>query len=434
MDFINKIFRGDRVIWVVFLLFCCISIVEVYSASSTLTFRQDYWQPISRHVMFLLGGLGALLLIHAIPARYFSAFGVVLLPFAWGLMLLALVLGEPVNESYRWVNLFGITFQPSEIAKICLICFVAFILSRRKEGGSNKYLKLIMIATFTTCGMIIIGGGGSTALLLFGVVILMMWIAQVPLLQIGKMLLYGIVGIALFIGVSYLVPADREPAGAPVEASIATPDKSKLSAKSIKKYLRRPRTWVERLQDFKNKENVNVNSPNFEINDDNFQTSHARIAIANGGVFGKIPGRGIERDFLPHAFDDFIYAIIIEETGLLGGLCVLLLYIILLVRSGIIAKRSDKLFMKYIVMGSALILTSQALVNMAVAVGLIPVTGQTLPLVSRGGTSILITCAYFGIILSVSRFNNPIGEEREETIIEEYNEDEAAAETSQSNS
>ena len=148
----------------------------------------------------------------------------------------------------------------------------------------------------------------------------------------------------------------------------------------------------------------------YTITDDNYQVAHAKIAIANGGIFGKFPGNSTERDFLPQAYSDFIYAIIIEEMGIIGGVFVLLLYIIILIRSGMIARKIEKLFPKYLVLGSALMLSMQAFINMAVAVNLIPVTGQPLPLISRGGTSLLITSAYFGLILSADRFG--IGKKR----------------------
>ena len=392
MDFVNKIFRGDRVIWMVFMFLCLISIVEVYSASSTLTFRTDYWKPILRHSMFLLAGVGIVLLVHAVKPRYFTIIGI-LLPVVWILLVGTRLFGTPVNGSYRWIDIAGISFQPSEIAKLCLITFTAFILSKRKDKANDKSFQWILITTAVTCGIIFIDNG-STAIILAGIIYLMMFIGQVPLKQIGKLALYGIAVIGLLFCVIRFVPSE-----------------------TIGNYLPRAETWVERFKDFGG--DTDVHKPDFEINDDNYQVSHANIAIANGRIFGKIPGNSIERDFLPQAYSDFIYAIIIEEMGLIGGLGILLLYIILFIRAGIIANRSERLFPKFVVMGSALILVSQALSNMAVAVGLIPVTGQTLPLISRGGTSTLITCVYFGIILSVSRYDNPKGAQREEEIVKE---------------
>lgn len=400
MDFINKIFRGDRVIWMIFMFLCLISIVEVYSASSTLTFRTDYWRPILRHSMFLLVGLGVVLAVHSVNPKYFSILAVGL-PIACILLIATRLLGNPVNGSYRWISIAGITFQPSEIAKICLVGFVAFLLSRRKEIGDIKVFQWILIATVITCGIIFIDNG-STAIILSGIVFLMMFLGQIPFKYLGKIVLIIGILLALIFAVIKFVPSDVK-----------------------NRFLPRAATWEERFNDFGKEEDVN--SEEFVITDDNYQVSHANIAIANGGLIGKMPGNSTERDFLPQAYSDFIYAIIIEEMGLIGGIFVLLLYIILFIRTGIIAHRSDRLFPKFLVMGAALILVMQALANMAVAVGLIPVTGQTLPLVSRGGTSTLITCVYFGIILSVSRYDTPRGIKRDEEIEEEIVEQKVAA-------
>jgi cell division protein FtsW len=189
-----------------------------------------------------------------------------------------------------------------------------------------------------------------------------------------------------------------------------------LNSKIINTVLPRADTWQKRLL----VEKPNVRDPHFKIiaegDDNNYQVSHASIAIARGRLFGVIPGNSRERDYLPQAYSDFIYAIIIEETGIAGGMLVILLYIILFFRAGIIANRCERLFPKYLVMGSALILVTQALANMAVVVNLIPVTGQPLPLISRGGTSTIINCVYIGIMLSVSRFDNPKGIRRDEEI------------------
>jgi cell division protein FtsW len=409
MDFINKIFRGDRVIWMVFLFLCLISIVEVYSASSTLTFRTDYWKPILRHSLFLLAGLGIVLTVHAIPARFFSVLGI-LLPVAWLFLIGTLLLDKPTNGAYRWIKIVGIEFQPSEVAKIFLISFTAFLLSKQKDRANNKIFWWIVGATLITCG-IIFKENGSTATILIGTILVMMFIGQIPTKKIVSSLLVLTVAGGGFIAFLAMTPTET------------------LKSESVQKIIPHAVYWQNKIKSFSTEKN-DVHSPNFKINDDNNQASHANIAIANGGVliFGKLPGNSTERDFLPYAYSDFIYAIIIEEMGLIGGSFILLLYIILFVRAGIIANRSEKLFPKFIAMGAALILVIQALTNIAVAVGLIPVTGQTLPLVSQGGTSILITCIYFGIILSVSRFDNPKGEKREEAIIEEYNEDEEAAE------
>ncbi|MDR0834061.1 MAG: FtsW/RodA/SpoVE family cell cycle protein [Candidatus Symbiothrix sp.] len=397
---INKIFRGDRVIWGVFLFLCLVSIIEVYSASAMLTFNTNYWSPILRHVMFLLGGTFVVLFFHNIKAKYFSLIGIFLI-FAWGLLLAVQLWGIRLNDSARWLSIFGLRFQPSEIAKLCLIVFTAFTLSKKKnESDDMLTFWTILIATLITCGLIVLDNG-STALLLFGVVIVMMFIGQISGKRLGLL-------IAVLVAVG----------GISVSILMVTPDTT------LEKVFPKALTWKNRL--FGSSTEINVTDPAFRIDDKNFQESHGYIAIANGGILGRFPGNSTERDILPQAYSDFIYAIIIEEMGLIiGGLGVLLLYIILFIRSGIIAKRSEKNFSKYVVIGCSLMLVSQALTNMAVAVGLIPVTGQPMPLMSRGGTSTLITCVYFGIILSVSRFDDPKGIAQDQAIEQEFNDAEA---------
>ncbi len=390
MDFINKIFRGDRVIWMIFMFLCLISIVEVYSATSTLTYRQNYWDPIVQHTMYLLLGLVFVLGFHAISPRYFSLLAICL-PLVWLLLLATKIMGQTINGADRWLSLGPVSFQPSEAAKLCLIAATAFLLGKKNDTNVDKTFKWIMIAAGVTCGIIVIDNF-STAGLLFAIVFLMMFIGQIPFKKLGKIVLIGAaILIVMIAAIMYL------------------PD-------SAVKVVPRAATWKERIKDFSGGKHETKDPATFEITDDNYQVSHAKIAISEGRFFGKMPGNSQERDFLPQAYSDFIYAIIIEELGLIGGIGVLLLYVILLIRTGIIANRCDKLFPKYLALGCGLIMVSQAMINMGVAVGLIPVTGQPLPLISRGGTSTIITCVYFGIILSVSRFNNPKGIEREEAI------------------
>jgi cell division protein FtsW len=451
MDFINKMFRGDRVIWILFLILALISIVEVYSASSTLTFgdNTDYWDPIMRHSSFLLGGTLLILLAHAIKPKYFSLLAVGLL-FAVALLIATRLWGKPINGSYRWIQFpLGISFQPSEMAKLCLITFTALLLSKRKGTKNDPMLMWIYVATAITCG-IILRDNGSMALLLAGIIVLMLFIAQVRLeKEVWKLIsgittgfLYcilfcfpekklktsfpkalewkrrfrkGLVTFALFIGLSgsilcimYFAANDRKNADGNSEENYFSTEKTG--------------TWKNRVVNFFSEVNI-LGVENYKITDKNYQSAHACMAIANGGIFGNLPGNGQERHTLPQAYSDFIYAIIIEETGLFGGIVVILLYVILFIRAGIIANRCDKLFPKFLVMGSAMALVVYALSNMAVAVHLIPVTGQPMPLVSRGGTSTLINCLYIGIILSVSRYENPKGIRREEEILQEMEEE-----------
>jgi len=396
MDFLSKIFRGDRVIWMIFVFLCAISIIEVYSASSTLTFKTDYWRPIMKHVMFLLVGLGIVLLVHSCKPKYFSL-ATLALPLIWVLLLAAKFTGTEVNDANRWVSIGGISFQPSEFAKICLIGTVAFFLSKYKNTEQNIHYRLILIATIITCG-IILTDNFSTAFLLFAVVLMMMFVGQVPFKKLSIIIAVCVLAGGLFVAALFVVPE-----------------------KFYETRWSRPLTWKYRIVHFFDKSQAKDDT--YVVTDENYQVTQANIAVARGGIFGKLPGNSRQRDFLPQAYSDFIFAIIIEELGLIGGIVVLSLYVFLFIRAGIIAGRCDRLFPKLLVMGCALALVLQALANIAVAVNLIPVTGQPLPLVSRGGTSTLVTCAFFGIILSVSRFENERGVQMEEEINEEMEEE-----------
>lgn len=382
-SFLDKtlgVFKGDKVIWSVFIILCVISIVEIYSATSTIVYRQQSsLGPILRHTMFLIGGVGVILLIHNIPYRYFSSLIFVLIASII-LLLLTPVIGTTINGAERWISIFGFTIQPSEIAKISLMGTIAFLLSKQ-NGMNDGLLFKWMIGLMVVVCAIIAMDNLSTAVLLFGVCYLLMFIGNVKLSRLLKVAGAGIAGVLLFVLLLKVIPHDLTQTGA----------------------LSRVGTWQSRIDSFGAKKELDEESY-YTITDDNYQVAHAKIAISNGGVFGVFPGNSTERDFLPQAYSDFIYAIIIEEMGLLGGILVLLMYVIILIRSGIIARKTEKLFPKYLVLGSALMLCTQAFINMAVAVNLIPVTGQPLPLISRGGTSTLITCAYFGLILSADRF------------------------------
>lgn len=394
-DFWHKIFKGDKVIWTVFIILCIISLVEIFSATSTIVYRQqNQWGPILRHAMFLIGGVGIILLIHNIPYRFFSSLIFVLLG-SIVLLILTPFIGESVNNADRWISIMGFTIQPSEIAKISLIGTIAFLLSKQNGENDGMLFKWMVGLMIVVCGIIAIDNL-STAVLLFLVCYLLMFIGSVKIIRLLKLAGAGIVMVALFVLMLSIMPSSWTNSGP----------------------LNRMDTWKNRIINFGGSKDMSEEEY-FTITDENYQVAHAKIAISNGGVFGVFPGNSTERDFLPQAYSDFIYAIIIEELGVFGGVFVLLLYVILLIRAGIIARKVDKLFPKYLVMGSALMLSMQAFINMAVAVSLIPVTGQPLPLISRGGTSTLITCAYFGLILSADRFG--ISKKKTGVSVDEYN-------------
>ena len=390
MGLVNKLFRGDRSVWIIFMLLCLVSLVEVYSATSTLAYRNTYfWTPIVRHASFLLAGFAAVLLLHNIPSKYYSI-AIILLPISIVMLLVTPFIGISANEAHRWLSFAGIQFQPSEFAKLACVVFVAFMLSKQDKFASDKAFWIMIIGVGVTC-LLILPENFSTAFLLFVVCFLMMFVGQAPLKKMGLVLaLLVLAGGLMFAAFKYM-PDDF--------ASKHLPNRFV--------------TWKGRLDDF----SKDKNESKFTLNDENFQVNHAKIAIARGGVFGNLPGRSVQRDFLPQAYSDFIYAIIIEELGLIiGGVGVLMLYVFLLFRVAIIARRCEKLFPKYLALGCGLLIVIQAFINMAVAVNLIPVTGQPLPLISRGGTSTMLTCLYFGIILSVSRFGAGMGEEEEVNI------------------
>lgn len=393
MDLASKFFKGDRVIWVIFMFLCLVSVVEVFSATSTIAYKNaNYWAPIVRHATFLLFGFTLVLLLHNIPCRFFPIF-ILLLPVSVLLLILTPFVGVSANDAHRWMEVVGIQFQPSEFAKLASIVFVAFLLSKRGKFTEGQIFKYILIGVGLTCALIL-PENFSTAFMLFGVCFLMMFIGQLPLSKLAK--LAGVLLLALTLFITALV---------------VTPAK-------LLKVVPRALTWKERIADFTHKDE-GAGDGTYVITDDNYQVTHAKIAIARGGLLGKMPGHGQQRDFLPQAYSDFIYAIIIEELGLVGGIFVLLLYIMLLVRVGMIARRCEKAFPKYLVLGCGLLVVVQALANMAVAVNLIPVTGQPMPLVSRGGTSTVISCIYFGIILSISRFGAGMGNEEDEEMSDE---------------
>lgn len=378
--FFSKIFKGDKVIWSVFIALCIVSLIEVFSATSTIVYRQqNHWGPILRHATFLLGGVGVILFMHNVPYKYFSSlifvlFGSIIL------LLLTPYLGTTINGAERWIRIMGVSIQPSEIAKISLMGTVAFLLSKQNNKNEATLFKW-MIGLMIGVSLIIAMDNLSTAVLLFFVCFVLMFIGNVKFKHLIKVALIGIAVVVLAVLFLKIIPTEWTKSGP----------------------LSRVSTWQARLDRFGNTDQTDE-ATYYQITDDNYQVAHSKIAIANGGVFGQFPGNSKERDFLPQAYSDFIYSIILEEMGLVGGTFVLILYIIILMRAGSIARKTDKLFPKYLILGSALMLAIQAFVNMAVAVHLIPVTGQPLPLISRGGTSTLITCAYFGIILSADRF------------------------------
>ena len=392
----NKVFtkylRGDKTVWMVFILLCIISVIELYSASSMLAFKRgQHTAPIISHVVFLLGGATIVFLVHLIPYKYVRLFSYPALAISIILLIITMRSGHSANEATRWISIAGIRFQPSELAKLSLVIVVADFISRIRANPATekKNFRTILIISGVVLVLILLENF-STAFILGAVVLAMMFIGRVS----GKRLSILILSLFGVLLLGYVTVK-------------AVPNESMPEA------FKRSYTWVNRIDRvFEKSEESN----RYEINDDNLQVQQGRIAIARGKLFGVMPGNSVQRDYLPHAYDDFIFSIIIEEMGLFGAIFVMILYLILLFRTGQIATVCRSSFPALLVTGLGMIITMQALVNMIVGSGLVIVTGQPLPLISRGGTSILITSVYFGIILGVIR---QIKEENEPQIYHE---------------
>lgn len=404
---IGNLFKGDKVIWMVFLFLFSISIIEVFSASSTLTYKsQNYMSPLLNHgAMFFLGLVVAIITLN-IPCKYFKIMTPFLLLVTAGTLIWVLVGGEAINGANRVIRLAGFTFQPSEIAKGTIVLATAQILSAMQKpdgtGAHEKAMAYILCVAVPTVFLIGIENL-STAILLFTVVLLMMFIGRVPIAQLGKLVGCCVLGVAVMLTlIMTLGSIEDNDDNQPNARELTVQAEQGADATHIKGggVFHRFTTWRNRiLKHFDKKE---VSAEDYDL-DENFQVGHANIAIASSGIIGKGPGNSVERDFLPQAFSDFIYAIIIEEAGILGAFVVVFLYVVLLFRSARIASRCENNFPALLVIGLALLLVIQATINMLVAVGIAPVTGQPLPLISKGGTSTIINCAYIGAILSVSR-------------------------------
>ena len=397
---IGNLFKGDKVIWMVLLFLCLISIVEVFSASSSLTYKsQDYLTPIIGHSWKIAVGVAMAIVILNIPCRFFKLMTPALLVVSAIMLLWVLFFGEKTNDAGRWISLFGLKFQPSEIAKGTMVLVTAQILSamQREEGADKRAFKFILVVVIPF--IILIGLENlSTAALIMAVIFLMMFIGRVPFVQLGKMMAGAVLFVVLFVGLIYMAGSLENNDTAETQTETIVNGHTEKSTK--KGPLHRLATWKNRIDKKLNSKYV---APQDYDLDKDAQVAHANIAIVNSNIIGKGPGQSIERDFLPQAFSDFIFVIIIEELGIIGAGFVVLLYIVLLFRAARIASRCDNNFPAFLVLGLALMLVIQATFNMLVAVGIAPVTGQPLPLISRGGTSTIINCIYIGAILSVSR-------------------------------
>lgn len=410
----RRIFKGDRVVWAVFFILCALSLIEVFSATSRQTYGSgNYWQPITKHALFLLAGVGVVWFIHNLKIEWIKLFTKLIYMAGVVFLIYALIGGDRLNDSARWVTLFGIRFQPLEIAKIGLVMMTALILAKaqtkdgtflsltsamslihlrpQNEDSNKDYTMLTIIAiSIIPCGLIFLENL-STVVIVGLTILMMMWIGRV-----NKWHMFALVGSLVLVG------------GLCLTVILSTPE----SAKDGNSFQRKMLTWKHRIVDVSDADKNMTPKEYYKhsLKEGNEQKMYSRLAIGTSGLFGKGPGNSVQRDFIPHAYSDFIYSIIIEELGWIGGVAVLLLYLTLLYRSGKVASKCDDPYATFLVMGVAIIITTQALMHMHISVGDF-VTGQPLPLVSLGGTSILINCVYIGIILSVSRYVKRLNKE-----------------------
>ena len=377
----------DRTYWVLFFLLIIVAIIALFSASSALAFKEgnSVLTPIGSQFAFILIGLALAFIIQFFPSRIITAlFGYILLAISFIFLLLTFTpLGVEINGATRWLKIAGVVFQPSELVKLSLIIVASNLFSKiTNKQDEKKYFFIVITMTLLLC-VIIFLGNLSTAVLLGGIIILLAYLARIHVKYWGTLVL--IIG-AILVSTYFIV--DR-----------CFIDKGKTIDEPFDRLI----TQVNRINDMID-ENQNPDAE-FIINDDNYQRSHAKIAIARGGAspFGVLPGNSEQKDILPQAFSDYIFAIIVEEWGLFGAVILIFLYLAILFRACFTSSRYSDYSSMLMVMGLALMLTCQALVSMMVSVGIGPVTGQPLPMISRGGTSVLITSLYFGIIMSVSR-------------------------------
>lgn len=366
--------KGDKVIWMIAILFSIASLLIVYSSTVTLANKQRTMTEsyLFEQLIIMLLGLGMLFIAHNLRFTWYSRIGQILFALAVPLLIMTFFMAPDVNNAQRnlWLNLpvaGRLSFQPSDIAKLALMMYIARFLAKynhREMEFKEFFIKMGLPLFLVTA--LILRSNFSTAAILFMVSILFLIIGQVKFKYVGKLVLIALTAFLLLLAIGRFVPELFPRAG----------------------------TWVARIEGF---------FMTGENEEPNIQVKHAQYAIAQGGLIGKMPGKSTQRNFLPYAYNDYVYAIIVEEYGLVGGTTVVMLFMILLFRSIKIARRCRSKFGSFLVVGISLLMVWQALLNMAVAVNIMPITGQPLPFLSKGGTSFWFSCIGIGIILSVSR-------------------------------
>lgn len=385
LNFLKNI-QGDRAIWAVVAALALFSIVPVFSASSNLAYLNggdgDTFSYVLKHLMHLVLGFVLIYLFHRIPYHYFKGISMIMIPVVILLLIVTLSQGTTIGgaNASRWIHVpfVNLSFQTSSLASLVLLMYVARYLAKYKDKEiqfKQSFLFLWLPVLFIIG--LILPANLSTASLVFAMVMILAFVGQYPLKHIGYVLGISLVSLLLF-GLTAKVFPDLFP--------------------------NRVDTWISRIENFSE-----------SSGEEQYQVEKAKIAIATGGIFGQGAGKSVQRNFLPQSSSDFIYAIIVEEFGLIGGVLILLAYLFLFFRFTIIVVKSSTFYAKLLAIAVGLPIIFQALVNMGVAVELIPVTGQTLPLISSGGSSIWMTCAAIGVMLSVSKKSNRSEETNDET-------------------
>ncbi|MBS1773509.1 MAG: FtsW/RodA/SpoVE family cell cycle protein [Bacteroidetes bacterium] len=374
MNQLLKRTKGDQVIWGVVLVLSFISLLAVYSSTGSLAYRMDKNSNYYLLKQILVLGLGLLIIywVHKVNYTKFARIAILLYIISLPLLLYTLFFGATLNEGSRWIRLpvINVTFQTSDLAKLALFMFLARVLSVKQSVIKDwrKGFIPVLVPVICTCALIA-PANLSTALMLGFTCCILFFIGRVQVKHIMLLAFMGIIGLALLFTASKMF------------------------------HFGRASTWEQRINDFAGKSDGKTKKK-----EDVYQVQQAKIAIANGGITGRGPGKSLQRNFLPHPYSDFIYSIIIEEYGLIGGAVLMFLYLLFLWRSILIFRRCPYAFGAFLAVGLSITLVFQAMLNMAVNVHLVPVTGLTLPLVSMGGSSIWFTSIAIGVILSVSRY------------------------------
>ena len=398
MNFVNKILRGDKVIWIVSIILGIVSLIVVYSATSALAVSKyggDPGKVLMKHLGMLLFGFVMMIIASRVNYKRYAKMALFLMIPCLALLLYTLVFGRNINDASRSINVGGFSFQPSELAKIILITYLArqLIMMEGSMYNFKDFLVKLALPILVTAGLIF-SENLSTAVLLIAVCLVLLFVGRVKFLHIMALIGLCVLGMAAYLGYDA------------IKTSIENKHRRQTAQETMvigeagdnyKEKQNRIQTWANRIKTMgEDDEKVD------RFDDKHMQRTYADIAVASSSLFGKGPGKSEQRNFLPHPYSDFIYAIIIEEYGLVGGVFVLFLYIVLFTRVLRIVIKKPLTFGSLMAFGLGFLIILQAMINMGVSIGLLPVTGQPLPFVSMGGTSLMATGMIIGMILSVT--------------------------------